>query len=84
MSDFKQIESSQRQHNELLRFEEERYQMYAQSVLNTFKILNPKLYKDGNEWCCLMGSNIQDGISGFGKSPFLAMADFRKSLEILP
>ena len=24
---------------------------------------------DGNEYCCLYGSNLQEGIAGFGKTP---------------
>lgn len=80
-SKFEEIESSQRQHNEILKFDEERYQIYYKSVLSTFKTLGAKIYKDGNEWCCLLGSNIQEGITGFGKSPFLAMVDFKNSLE---
>ena len=33
-------------------------------------------FKDGNEWCALLGENIQDGICGFGKSPYLALKEF--------
>ena len=78
---FEEIESSQRQHNELLLFDEKRYQLHVSGVLNTFATLKPKLYKDGDMWCCLMGENIQAGISGFGKSPFLAMAEFNENLH---
>lgn len=28
-----------------------------------------ELYKDGDEWCCLIGENIQDGCAGFGRTP---------------
>lgn len=33
-------------------------------------------FKDGNEWCVLLGDNIQEGISGFGKTPLNAILDF--------
>lgn len=39
-------------------------------------IWKPVLSIDGNQWCALYGDNIQDGVSGFGDSPELAMYDF--------
>lgn len=33
-------------------------------------------FRDGNMWSVLWGANIQEGISGWGKSPEAAMADF--------
>lgn len=36
----------------------------------------PKIYIHGNKWCALYGENLQDGVAGFGDSPFLAMCDF--------
>lgn len=33
-------------------------------------------FQDGNRWCVLWGSNIQDGISGFGDTPDKAILDF--------
>jgi len=42
-------------------------------------IYKPKLYKDGNEWCALLGDNIQEGVCGFGKSPKLAFEEFDKN-----
>ena len=78
---YEQIESSQRQHNEIMRYEEERVQAHGRQVLTTFKILEPKLFKDGDAWCCLLGSNIMEGICGFGKSRFLAMAEFHENLH---
>lgn len=76
----KEVESSQKQHNEFLRFETERQDMYEKRVFTTFKVLEPKLYKDGSDWCCLLGENIQTGVCGFGKSPYLAMVSFHNSL----
>ena len=28
-----------------------------------------KISKDGDEWCALVGENLQEGIAGFGKTP---------------
>lgn len=41
-------------------------------------IYKPKIYMDGNQWCCLYGENLQDGVAGFGDSPELAMTNFDK------
>ena len=77
--DYEQIESSQRQHHEVLRqdlsmqFEMERIEYVK------FSMIQPKLYKDGNQWCCLYGDNIQEGITGFGDTPYLAILDWNNA-----
>jgi len=38
--------------------------------------MRPKVYKDGNSWCCLYGENIMEGVCGFGATPDLACKDF--------
>lgn len=42
-------------------------------------IYKPRLFIDGNEWCALLGENIQDGVAGFGKSPSESMYAFDKA-----
>lgn len=40
---------------------------------------------DGNQWCVLLGENLQDGVAGFGSSPEEASRDFdREWLAKLP
>lgn len=47
--------------------------------------MRPKLSIDGNQWCALYGDNLQDGVAGFGESPYLAMCDFDRAwLRKLP
>lgn len=46
---------------------------------NLVRLLQPRIFKDGNQWCVLYGENIQDGICGFGDTPRLAVYDFNKS-----
>lgn len=41
-------------------------------------VWKPRLCVDGNQWCALLGDNLQDGVSGFGDSPAEAMWDFDK------
>lgn len=46
-----------------------------------FESLKPMLTKDGNKWLCLLGENIQEGIFGFGDTPYLAILDFNKNFN---
>jgi len=41
-------------------------------------VLNAKVSKDGNLYCCLLGDNLQEGIAGFGETPQKACAKFDK------
>lgn len=56
------------------------YEMHRPSVF-----YRPAIAIEGNMWCALYGSNLKDGVAGFGESPALAMQDFdinwSKSLE---
>lgn len=38
-------------------------------------------YRDGNQWCVLLGEDLQSGIAGFGDSPALAIADFERAMQ---
>ena len=39
-------------------------------------VYKPRIFKDGDSWCCLLGENIQEGVCGFGDTPSLATQDF--------
>lgn len=39
-------------------------------------LMRPKLFIDGNQWCCLYGENLQDGVAGFGDCPRTACDNF--------
>ena len=41
-----------------------------------FILIKPKVFKDGNEWCCLYGDDLVSGVSAFGKSADLASRNF--------
>jgi len=41
------------------------------------KSVNIKLTKDGDEYCFLLGENLQEGIAGFGKSILEALTKFK-------
>jgi hypothetical protein len=39
-------------------------------------LYRPKLFIDGDHWCALYGDDLQNGIAGFGKSPYEAICKF--------
>ena len=39
-------------------------------------IFCPRIYQDGNQWCCLLGENLQEGIAAFGNTPDEATRNF--------
>ena len=73
---YEQIESSQRQHHNELQHQEKMNLIIETEEYNLFSILKPKLYQDGNQWCCLYGENIQEGIAGFGDTPHKAIMEW--------
>lgn len=50
--------------------------IYDQQRLDLITSLGLKLERDGNQFCYLYGENLQEGIAGFGDTPYLAMRDF--------
>lgn len=39
-------------------------------------MMRPKIFRDGDQWCCLYGDNLEEGVAGFGDSPSLAANAF--------
>ena len=74
----RQVESSQRQHHEVLEHQDRAFLTVEKIEYNLFQILKPKLYKDGDKWCVLYGDDIQEGICGFGETPYEAIIDWNK------
>lgn len=56
-------------------------QEYANVLEQTrpFFQLRPRVFPDGNLWCALYGENLQEGVAGFGETPYLASYDFDKN-----
>ena len=44
-------------------------------------IYRPRIFMDGNQWCALYGDDLQDGVAGFGDSPYLACHAFNVAWE---
>ncbi|MCK5606275.1 hypothetical protein KAR91_30525 [Candidatus Pacearchaeota archaeon] len=55
--------------------------MAASERLNPSFLYKPSLSLDGNQWCALLGSNLQHGVCGFGNTPREAMAAFDKAWD---
>jgi hypothetical protein len=79
MNEFEQIESSQRQHFEVLQHQEKMNAIVEQEEFSKFVMMKPKLYKDGDKWCCLYGEDQMSGLVGFGDSPYLAILDWNNA-----
>jgi hypothetical protein len=44
-------------------------------------ILHPVLFSEGDNYCCLLGPNPQEGIMGCGDTPVSAIADWENRLK---
>ena len=65
--------NAERQHSEEMNYIVQK-QEYA-----LISSLGLKPYRDGDQWCFLYGDNIQEGVCGFGDTPYKAMLDFNKN-----
>ena len=41
-------------------------------------LFQPRVFKDGDTWCCLKGENLMEGVAGFGGTPDEATRAFDK------
>ncbi len=44
-------------------------------------VLLIRFFPDGNMWCAMVGENLQEGRSGFGKTPAKALKKLAKDFE---
>ena len=79
--DFLQIESSQRQHFDVMEHQSKMNVLVEAEEMNLFSILKPKTSIDGNQYCVLYGEDLQSGVAGFGDTLMLAIYDFNKSFH---
>lgn len=68
-------------HDKNLTHQSEMNALIEAEEMNLIRILKPKIFIDGNQWCVLYGNNIQDGICGFGETPRKAVYDFNKAWD---
>lgn len=46
----------------------------------TANLLQPVIFKDGDNYCCALGSSAESGVLGFGKTPEQAAQDWDRNL----
>lgn len=55
--------------------------LIGEQELQLVKTYNLVPFKNGDKWCILLGDNIQDGICGFGETPYKAILDFNNAFH---
>jgi len=78
---FEQIESNQRQFHFEMEHNARLELIFEQKELFLFSTIRPKLFEDGNSWCCLYGDNIQEGVAGFGNSPIESIYNWIENMK---
>lgn len=68
-------------HHQSLQHQEALNYWISKNDLILVETFNLKPFKDGNQWCVLLGNNIQEGITGFGDTPLKAIRDFNSSFN---
>lgn len=66
-------------HHQYIEHQEKLNLLIAEQEMVYMKTFNLCPYKDGDQWCVLLGKNIQDGIAGFGETPIKAIYEFNKN-----
>ena len=66
---------------EMIQHEEIICNLSREWELMFFKAMKPRLYIDGDKWCCLYGESIQSGVCGFGSTPYDAIVSFNKAMH---
>lgn len=57
---------------------------YATNAISSPSVLyRPELSIDGNQYCFLLGSDLQSGVAGFGDTPQAAAWDFDRNFQIM-
>ena len=51
------------------------------SIASMLKDCNIMPYRDGNQWCILIGEDLQSGICGFGELIYDAFIDFMRNAQ---
>ena len=74
--DFEQIESSQRQHHEVLRHHEEMFLLSQRKTLMFIYELKLRLFRDGTGWYCTFAEGMHESIAGLGNTPMAAVNAF--------
>ena len=50
-------------------------------IPDSVKTFQPVLYKDGNEFSCVLGPGPEEGVYGRGETPLAALKDWDKNFQ---
>jgi hypothetical protein len=65
-------------HHEEVLYQEELLRIQEERELILIKQTGAKLSRDGNQYCYLIGEDMQSGVAGFGKTPYAAMMELNR------
>jgi hypothetical protein len=68
-------------HQADIQHDSEMQRIYQETEYGLMALLKPRVVKDGNKWCVLYGDNLQDGVCGYGDTPYKAMLEFNKAWD---
>ena len=63
-------------HTPMLAFGADAYYSAMCALASPYVLMRPSVYKDGDKWCALYGTDIQSGVVGFGDTPAKACEAF--------
>ena len=68
-------------HRSTIEHQERLNTIIGEQELQMVKAWNLIPYKDGDQWCVLLGEDLQVGICGFGETPYKAILDFNSNMH---
>lgn len=68
-------------HYESIQHQEKLNLIISEQELLIVKTFQLKPFKDGDQWCVLLGEDLQVGIAGFGETPMKAILDFNSAFH---
>lgn len=66
-------------HYQSIQHQEKLNLLITEQELMLVKTYNLTPFKDGNQWCVLLGKDLATGIAGFGETPYNSILDFNKN-----
>ena len=72
---------SQKEHHENMEHDNRVRASQAALDFSIVAALRPEIHQDGDQFCVLYGSNLQDGVAGFGDTIYDAVIDFNNAFN---
>jgi len=68
-------------HQEDLQHQSRMNTLIIDEEFSLYRNMNARLILDGNQWCCIAGDNLHDGVAAFGDTPYKAVIAFNKEMH---